>query len=134
MTPKEVETFYKNIPKDSIPYFSSEVEISEIIYKPKPNPSEVKNAKDKLEKILSRIISVEDFEKLAKLYSDDLGSAKTGGNLGWMKRGSLVPEFEAAAFNLEKTASPGSSNQNMAITSFNYSVDVVIISIPDIFW
>ncbi len=107
VTPKEVETFYKNIPKDSIPYFSSEVEISEIIYKPKPNPTEVKNAKDKLEKILSRIRSGEDFEKLAKLYSDDLGSAKTGGNLGWMKRGSLVPEYEAAAFNLEKDSISG---------------------------
>lgn len=56
----------------------------------------------KTRKILERIKVGEDFGKLAALYSDDPGSAKNQGELGWVKRGNLVPEFEAAAYNLEK--------------------------------
>ena len=44
---------------------------------------------------------------MAQTYSDDPGSAKAGGSLGWMKRGNLVPEYEAAAFNLEKDSVSG---------------------------
>ncbi|MBK9270608.1 MAG: peptidylprolyl isomerase [Saprospiraceae bacterium] len=117
VTPNEVQEFFSKIPKDSIPYFSSEVEISEIIYKPKANPDEIKNAKEKLEKILARIKAGEDFEKLAKIHSDDVGSAKSGGNLGWMKRGSLVPQFEAVAFGLEKD-----SISDIVETEFGYHI------------
>ncbi len=102
VTPKEVEIFYGQIPKDSIPYFSAEVEVSEIVYRPQPSAEEIAEAKDKLRRLLERIRGGESFEKLAKTYSDDPGSARNGGDLGWMKRGSLVPEFEAVAYNLDK--------------------------------
>ncbi|HUN15368.1 MAG TPA: peptidylprolyl isomerase [Saprospiraceae bacterium] len=102
LTPKEVEQFFKLIPKDSLPYLNAEVEIAELVVYPKINSDQEKNAKEKLEKILAKIKSGEDFSKLAKLHSDDPGSAKNGGELGWMKRGNLVPEFEATAYNLEK--------------------------------
>lgn len=107
VTPEETQAFFDRIPKDSIPYFNSEVEISEIVYKPKINAAQKKAAKEKLEKILMRIRNGEDFGKIASLVSDDAGSAKNGGALGWMKRGSLVPEFEAVAYNLEKDSISG---------------------------
>lgn len=101
VTPKETEKFFQSIPKDSIPYFNSEVEIAEIIIKPVPNEIQMNKAKDKLNKLATRIRAGEDFGKLASTYSEDPGSGKQGGNLGWMKRGSLVPEYEAAAFRLD---------------------------------
>lgn len=102
LTPKEVQEFFNKIPKDSLPYLNAEVEIAEINYLPKINKTQERLAKEKLEKILERIKGGEDFGKLAALYSDDPGSAKNQGELGWVKRGNLVPEFEAAAYNLEK--------------------------------
>ncbi|MEP7236065.1 MAG: peptidylprolyl isomerase, partial [Ignavibacteriota bacterium] len=55
----------------------------------------------KLEKILARLKAGEKFEDLASTFSDDPGSARNGGDLGWAKRGSFVAEFEAAAYTLE---------------------------------
>lgn len=102
ITPKEVKEFFDSIPVDSLPYFNSEVEISEIIYKPKVNAVEKKKAKDKIKSLRERIVAGESFEELAVIHSDDLGSGKNGGNLGWAKRNAYVPEFEAAAYKLEK--------------------------------
>lgn len=102
ITPKEVVEFFEKIPTDSIPFLSSEVEISEIVYKPKVNAVESKKAKDLLSDIRRQIISGEaTFEELAAKHSDD-GSAQQGGDLGWAQRGNYVPEFEAAAYTLEQ--------------------------------
>ncbi|MDX1943207.1 MAG: peptidylprolyl isomerase [Saprospiraceae bacterium] len=103
VTPAEVKQFFQNIPKDSLPYFNSEVEIREIVYKPKVNAEERQKAIDKLTELRRRIIEGgEDFAALAQKFSDDGGSARLGGDLGWAKRGKFVPEFEATAYNLEK--------------------------------
>jgi peptidyl-prolyl cis-trans isomerase SurA len=102
ITPKEVKTFFKRIPQDSLPYFNSEVEIGEIVYFPEVNEEERQKAIDKLNEIRRRILEGgEDFAELAAVYSDD-ASARGGGDLGWAKRGDYVPEFEAAAYNLDK--------------------------------
>jgi len=102
-TPAEVKDFFDRIPVDSLPYFNSEVEIGEIVYKPKVNAEQKQIARDKLEKIRQRIVEGgEDFAELAKTYSDDFGSARIGGDLGWTKRGKFVPEFEAAAYKLDE--------------------------------
>ncbi len=103
VTPSEVKKFFNNIPKDSLPYFNAEVEIREIVYKPKVNPEERQKAIEKLKTLRQRIVEGgEDFAALAQKFSDDGGSARVGGDLGWTKRGKFVPEFEAAAYNLEK--------------------------------
>ncbi|HHS96046.1 MAG TPA: peptidylprolyl isomerase [Phaeodactylibacter sp.] len=103
VTPAEVRAFFQKIPLDSLPYFNSEVEIAEIVYKPKVNDTEKEKARKRLQKIRQRILDGgENFAELAKLYSDDPGSGRGGGDLGWAKRGSYVPAFEAAAYNLEK--------------------------------
>jgi peptidyl-prolyl cis-trans isomerase SurA len=102
-TPSEVVEFFDGIPKDSLPYFNSEVELSELVYAPKPSAEAIEEARSTLERLRERILSGEDdFARTASIYSDDPGSGEQGGDLGWQKRGTFVPEFEAAAYNLEK--------------------------------
>ena len=102
ITPAEVKNFFSEIPVDSLPYFNSEVELGEIVYKPKVNKEERQKAMDKAQSIRDRIVDGgEDFAELAGTYSHDPGSAKLGGDLGWAKRNTFVPEFEATAYTLE---------------------------------
>ena len=103
VTPAEVRDFFKRIPKDSLPYFNQEVEISEIVYKPKPNDVEKAKVKAQLEELREQIVSgKQPFDALAKKFSQDPGSGREGGDLGWAKRGKFVPEFEAQAFKLDE--------------------------------
>ena len=101
VTPNEVKEFYAEIPVDSLPYFNAEVEVGEIIIKPVINDAEKQKAKDELAILRQRIVEGEDFAELATKNSDDFGSARIGGDLGWAQRGKFVPEFEAAAYKLE---------------------------------
>jgi peptidyl-prolyl cis-trans isomerase SurA len=103
ITPSEVKDFFSKIPKDSLPYFNAEVEIREIVHKPKVNPTQKGIAREKIDDIRKRIVEgKEDFGTLAKKYSDDLGSGAQNGDLGWQKRGTFVAEFEAMAYKLDK--------------------------------
>ncbi len=101
ITPAEVKAFFELIPKDSLPYFSSEVELSEIVAYPKVNEEQRKKSIEKLEGLKQKIVDGDDFALLAKTFSDDPGSARNGGDLGWQKRGSFVQEFEEAAYRLD---------------------------------
>ena len=102
VTPSEVKDFFALIPQDSLPYFSSEVEIGEIVYKPLISKEANQKAIDTLESVRQRIITDEaTFENMAIAYSGD-GSARLGGDLGWAKRGKYVQAFEAAAYKLDK--------------------------------
>lgn len=103
ITPKEVEKFFKNVPSDSLPYFKSEMEISEIVVLPKVNEVEKKKALDKITTLRQQVISgAASFEDIASKNSQDPGSALKGGDLGFAKRGVYVPEFEATVFSLTK--------------------------------
>jgi peptidyl-prolyl cis-trans isomerase SurA len=102
ITPSEVQQFFNNIPKDSLPYFNAEVEIRELVYKPKVSPAEREKARSQAEEIRKRLVEGgESFPELAKKYSADPGSAPQGGDLGFQKRGTFVTEFEAAVYKLE---------------------------------
>jgi peptidyl-prolyl cis-trans isomerase SurA len=101
ITPSEVKSYFKKIPKDSIPLISSEFEIGMIVIQPVISDAEKQEAKDKLKNFKERITKGDDFSTLAVLYSEDPGSSKQGGELGMFKRGEMRPEFEAAAFKLK---------------------------------
>jgi peptidyl-prolyl cis-trans isomerase SurA len=102
ITPSEVQRFFNNIPKDSLPYFNAEVEISEIVVKPPVSPEAREKARKTAEDLRKRIVDGgEDFAALAKKFSADPGSGAQGGDLGFQKRGTFVPAFEAAAYKLE---------------------------------
>ncbi len=102
ITPSEVKAYFEKIPVDSLPYFSSEVEVGEIVYLPKVSAEERKAALDQLQSIREQILAGTSFAELAGKFSDDAGSARVGGDLGLQRRGTFVPEFEAAAYNLEE--------------------------------
>jgi peptidyl-prolyl cis-trans isomerase SurA len=101
ITPKEVAAFFNDIPRDSLPYLPAEVEISHIIRIAKPNKNQKEELYAKLLDFRRRVEKGESFEDLAKLYSEDLGSGKLGGDLGFAKRGAMVAPFEAAALRMK---------------------------------
>jgi len=102
VTPEDVRRFYNNIPQDSLPILPAEMQISQIVVFPKVDAKEKKRLENKLIEFKTRVEEGEDFKLLATLYSDDPGSAKNGGELGFLARGVLVPEFEAVAYRLQE--------------------------------
>ena len=101
VSPEEVKEFYGDIPKDSVPYFSTQVKVSQIVKIPEIGKKQKEKVREEIMKIRDRISNGESFEILATLYSQDPGSAQNGGNLGFAGRGSFQPEFEAAALKLK---------------------------------
>ena len=102
ITPNEVKDFYNKLITDDIPTVPTKVELSQLVILPRISNEKEQIIKDKLNSFRKRIYDGEDFKVLATLYSDDPGSASRGGELGFMSRGDLVPEFERAAFKLKK--------------------------------
>ncbi len=100
VTPAEVKRFFKNIPRDSLPYFSTEVEIGQIVKKPTINADEKERIENLLMKIRGEAEDGTDFQVLAGRHSEG-PSGPRGGNLGDVERGQMVPEFEAAALKLK---------------------------------
>ena len=107
ISPLEIRQFFESIPRDSLPYYNTEVEIGEISMYPKLTKKEKEAYRDKAEALRLRIKGGESFETLARLYSQDPGSAAEGGDLGFMDRTMLVKEFAAVAFKLK----PGELSQ-----------------------
>ena len=101
VTPAEVRKFYDSLPKDSIPFVHTKVETQIITFEPKIPQEEVENIKSRLRDFTERVNKGEtDFSTLAILYSEDIGSARNGGELGFRGKGAYVPEFSAVAFQL----------------------------------
>jgi peptidyl-prolyl cis-trans isomerase SurA len=102
ITPAEVKRFFNKIPKDSLPFYSSDVEIGQIVKNVKISNSQKEEAKRKLSEIRDRILNGEDFNTLAQKYSEDPSVKANGGEMGFVGRGQMVPQFEAMAFKLRK--------------------------------
>jgi peptidyl-prolyl cis-trans isomerase SurA len=102
VTPLEVKRFYEAIPKDSLPKFNTEVEVGEIVVYPELNKKEKEFYKDKAEALRLRIKGGDSFATLARLYSQDPGSAKEGGDLGFFDRQTMAKEFTSWSFKLKQ--------------------------------
>ncbi len=101
VTPSEVKKFFKDIPQDSLPFFSTEVSVAQIVIKPKAGTIQKDKVRNQMLEIRSKIENGESFADLAKLYSQDPGSAARGGQLPFYSRGELAPEFEASALSMK---------------------------------
>ena len=101
VTPAEVRRYFSNLPQDSIPFVPTEVEVQIVQITPKIDIEEINRVKDELRSYTDRVNKGETrFQTLAQLYSEDPGSARRGGELGMMGRGTLDPAFAQVAFNL----------------------------------
>lgn len=101
VTPAEVSEYYAKISQDSLPLIPTQYEVSEIVIEPTISEEERDRVRGELAELRERIIKGEKFSMLAKLYSQDPGSASKGGELGFFSRGDMVKEFETAAFALK---------------------------------
>ena len=100
-TPAEIRRYYNSLPTDSIPMMPAEVEVQILSFVPPVPIEEIERVKGRLREFTERVTSGQaDFAMLARFYSEDTESAKHGGELGFVGRGQLVPEFAEVAFNL----------------------------------
>lgn len=101
LTPSEVRMFFNSVPEDSLPLIASEVELQQITMKPVFSAEAKQVAKETLEAYRQRVLKGEKMSTLARLYSEDPGSAPEGGLIGNVARGLYDPAFEAVAFSLK---------------------------------
>ena len=101
VSPSLVRRFYESLPKDSLPFIQEQVEVQIITLEPEIEVEELERVKGELRDYTERIMSGEtSFSTMALLYSEDPGSARRGGELDFMGRGELQPEFATVAFAL----------------------------------
>ncbi len=101
VTPLEVKRYFESLDKDSLPYFNTEVEVGELVVYPKLTREEKQQFRDRAEDLRRQVAEGADFATIARLYSQDPGSAPYGGDLGFNTRDGFVKEFSAVAFRLK---------------------------------
>lgn len=101
VSPILVRRYFETLPKDSVPFIQQQVEVQIITMQPQIDQEEIERVKGELREYTERIMSGEtSFSTMALMYSEDPGSARRGGELGFTGRGQWQPEFSAVAFNL----------------------------------
>lgn len=101
LTPSDVRRYFQNISQDSLPFVPTTVEVQIITREPKISFEETDAIKARLREFTEKVNSGQmEFSTLARLYSEDPGSASKGGEMGFLGKTSLLPEFANVAFNL----------------------------------
>ena len=101
ITPAEVRAHFNKLPEDSLPLIPTQVEVQIITTHPRATRQEVERIEEKLREFARRVNEGEtEFSTLAKIYSQDPGSARLGGELGYSGKNQFVPEFSNVAFAL----------------------------------
>ncbi|HIE16507.1 MAG TPA: peptidylprolyl isomerase [Bacteroidales bacterium] len=118
VSPHEVKIFFDNLPKDSLYSYPDQYILQQIVVNPPVSRQEIWRIRKQLNEFRDRVEKGENFATLAILYSEDPGSAKKGGELGYVGRGDLDPDFAAAAFNLK---TPGDISRIIK-TKFGYHI------------
>ena len=102
VTPAEVRRYFSNLPSDSVPYIPTQVEVQIITQQPRVPLEEIEDVKRRLREYTDRVTKGEtSFSTLARMYSEDRGSAINGGEMPFYGRGQLDPAFANVAFNLQ---------------------------------
>ena len=102
ITPSEVRRYFKDLPQDSIPYVPTQVEVQIITLQPKVPIEEIEDVKSRLREYTDRVNKGEtSFSTLARMYSEDRGSAMKGGETGFMGKGMMDPAYATVAFGLQ---------------------------------
>jgi peptidyl-prolyl cis-trans isomerase SurA len=102
VTPSEVKKFFNKIPVDSLFYFDADAIIGQIVRVAKINNQQKEETRARLEELRSRVLNGENFNELARKFSEDPTAQGNGGEIGYVGRGAMVPEYEATAFKLRK--------------------------------
>ncbi|MDR1718611.1 MAG: peptidylprolyl isomerase [Dysgonamonadaceae bacterium] len=101
VTPSDIRKYYSRIPQDSLPYMQTTVEVQIITMQPTISLAEIDEVKGRLREFTDQVNKGErEFSTLARMYSEDTESAKRGGELGFLGKGTFLPEFAAVAFDL----------------------------------
>lgn len=101
VTPADVRRYFADLPQDSIPFVPTEVEVQILTQTPRVDQDEINRVKEELRDYTDRVNKGEtSFQTLARMYSEDPGTARRGGELGYTGRGTLDPAFANVAFNL----------------------------------
>lgn len=102
ISPQDVKSFYKNMNEDSIPMINKKVKINQIVKYPEESDKAESSARKELLELRKRILEGERFSTMAVLYSDDPGTARKGGELGFRSEEELDPAFADAAYGLQE--------------------------------
>ena len=102
ITPSEIKRFFNRIPADSLPFYSSDVEVAQIVKTAKISSAQKEDVRRRLSELRDRILKGENFNELAVKYSEDPSAQQNGGEMGYVGRGAMVPAFEATAFKIKK--------------------------------
>lgn len=102
ITPAEVKKFFNHIPSDSLPFYSSDVEVAQIVKIAKVSDAQKEETRKKLYELRQQLVAGADWSTLARKNSEDPSVEYNGGDMGWVGRGSMVPTYEAMAFKLKK--------------------------------
>ena len=101
VSPAEVRRFFKDMPQDSLPFVPTVVEVQILTQKPRIEQEEINRVKEELREFTDRINKgTSTFQTLARLYSEDPGTARRGGELDYTARSMLDPAFANVAFSL----------------------------------
>ena len=102
ITPEETRNFFKTIPAAERPVFGAELEVAQIVITPKISQDEKQKVIDKLKLIKQEVLAGASFKTRAVIYSDDRGSASTGGFYKINRKTGFVKEFKDVAFSLQE--------------------------------
>jgi peptidyl-prolyl cis-trans isomerase SurA len=116
ITPSEVRQYFRNLPEEEIPTIPQQYEYAQITMKPKTDMEEENRVKSELRELKKRIEEGSSFAAMAVMYSEG-PSAGSGGEIGYLGRAQLDPEYAAVAFNLK-----GDKISNVVETEFGYHI------------
>ena len=101
VTPAEVRRHYKSMPEDSLPFIPTQVEVQILVQHPRISREEIERVKEQLRGWTDRVTSgATSFSALARMFSEDEGSARQGGDLGFFGKADMDPAFSNVAFSL----------------------------------